>query len=84
VKGNAPVAGNVYVIQQGDTLFDIAQQQCGDGSLYRALAALNNIADPDVIQPGSSLTIDCEALHEWTPSDSAPSMPGANPDGSYG
>jgi hypothetical protein len=77
------MVGYIYLIQDGDTLFTIAQQQCGDGSLYQALAAMNNIENPDLIYAGDNLVIDCDALLTWTPG-SMPSMPGPNPDGTYG
>jgi hypothetical protein len=77
------MVGYIYLIQDGDTLFTIAQQQCGDGALYQALAAMNNIENPDLIYAGDNLVIDCDALLTWTPG-SMPSMPGPNPDGTYG
>ena len=49
-------------VPAGDTLFDIAERECGDGSLYQALAAMNNIEDPNLIYAGANLVIDCEAL----------------------
>jgi LysM domain len=77
------MVGYLYMIQDGDTLFDIAQRECGDGSLYPALAALNHIEDPNLIFAGANLIIDCEALQGWVPG-STPTMPGPNPDGTYG
>lgn len=78
------MAGNLYTIQDGDTLFTIAQQECGDGSLYTALAALNNIANPDTIYAGTNITIDCDALSAWMPGTPPAGIPGPNPDGTYG
>ncbi len=75
--------GFVYLIQDGDTLFTIAQQQCGDGNLADALAAMNRIEDPNMIFAGANLIIDCEALQQWNP-QSPPYIPGPNPDGTYG
>jgi|GEM_PF-5407662 hypothetical protein len=77
------MTGYLYLIQEGDTLFNIALQECGDGNLYQALAALNNIEDPDLIYAGSNLIIDCDALRAWTPGTTM-SRPGPNPDGTYG
>ncbi len=54
-----------YVIQEGDTLSGIAQQVCGDASLYDALAALNNISNPDLIYAGNTLIVDCSAMLAW-------------------
>ncbi len=77
------MAGYLYLIQEGDTLFDIAERECGDGSLYPALAALNHIDDPNMIYAGANLVIDCDAIRAWTPG-STPPPPGPNPDGTYG
>jgi hypothetical protein len=77
------MTGYLYLIQEGDTLFEIAQRECGDGSLYEALAALNNIENPDLIYAGANLIIDCEAMQTWTPG-SLPPILGPNPDGTYG
>ncbi len=83
MEATALMAGYLYMIQDGDTLFDICQRECGDGSLYQALAALNHIENPDWIFAGENLIIDCEALLAWSP-DAARPMPGPNPDGTYG
>jgi hypothetical protein len=77
------MTGYLYLIQEGDTLYDIAERECGDGSLYQALAALNHIDDPNWIYAGANLVIDCDALRAWTPG-STPPRPGPNPDGTYG
>ena len=45
------------VIQPGDTLSQIAQNELGDADLYPQLAAANAIADPDVITAGSVIII---------------------------
>ncbi len=75
--------GYLYMIQPGDTLSTIAQQECGDASLADALAALNHLQDPNMIFAGANLIIDCDALRAWTPG-STPPLPGPNPDGTYG
>ncbi|UMB69837.1 LysM peptidoglycan-binding domain-containing protein [Mycobacterium paraterrae] len=46
-----------YAVQQGDTLFGIAQREYGDGDLYTVIAAQNHLPDPDVIQLGQQLLI---------------------------
>jgi LysM repeat protein len=46
-----------YVIQSGDTLWAIAQQYYGDGSLYRKIADANGIENPDDITVGTSIVI---------------------------
>ena len=77
------MAGFIYLIQEGDTLSTIAQNQCGDPSLATALAALNRIEDVNTIYAGVNLIIDCDALRAWTPG-TQPYTPGPNPDGTYG
>ena len=77
------MAGFLYLVQDGDTLSGIAQQQCGDVKLADALAFMNRIEDPNTIYSGVNLIIDCDALKTWQP-NSAPIMPGPNPDGTYG
>lgn len=46
-----------YEVQQGDTLFEVAQRQYGDGNLYPVIALQNHLADPDLIQVGQQLLI---------------------------
>lgn len=50
----APVAEEFYTIQQGDTLFGIAQ---AFGVTVDDLISFNAIADPDAIQAGQRLQI---------------------------
>ncbi|MFI6870556.1 LysM peptidoglycan-binding domain-containing protein [Nocardia sp. NPDC050406] len=47
----------VYVVVEGDTLFDIAARFYGDGNKFPIIAAANGIANPDLIHPGQILTI---------------------------
>ena len=51
----------VYVVRAGDTLTGIAVRLCGDGEQWRRLAQLNALSDPNHIQVGTTLRIDCEA-----------------------
>ena len=44
-----------YIVQSGDTLSDIADRY---GTTYQHLAAINGIADPDLIYPGDVIVID--------------------------
>ena len=67
------MAGILYLVQDGDTLADIAQAQCGDASLAGALAATNHIADPNTIYAGTNLIIDCDALRGGAPTGPIPS-----------
>lgn len=47
--------GTVYVVQAGDTLSEIAQRY---GTTYQHLAAINGIADPNIIHVGDRVVID--------------------------
>ena len=44
-----------YIVQSGDTLSGIAERY---GTTYQHLAAINGIADPDLIYPGDVIVID--------------------------
>lgn len=48
-----------YLVQQGDTLSEIAQRFYlrGDAAAYKALAEANGIADPDKIQAGERIIL---------------------------
>ncbi|WP_324651621.1 Gmad2 immunoglobulin-like domain-containing protein [Georgenia sp. H159] len=47
-----------YEVQAGDTLWGIAQQHYGDGSLYHRLVTANpDITDPDVIHTGDIVRV---------------------------
>ena len=48
-----------YIVMEGDTLFTIAERECGDGNKFTEIAAANNISDPNFIKPGQELTISC-------------------------
>jgi LysM repeat protein len=50
----APPSGRTYIIQDGDTLFDIALRF---GVSLEALAKANGISDPTLIHPGQELVI---------------------------
>lgn len=41
-----------YTVVKGDTLWAISKKYLGDGSRYKELATLNNIANPNKIYPG--------------------------------
>jgi nucleoid-associated protein YgaU len=60
----APAAEpRTYVVQKGDSLSTIAKQFYGNASDWRRIFAANRdrIKDPDVIQPGWTLTIPDES-----------------------
>ena len=41
-----------YTVKKGDTLWNIAKKELGNGSRYKEIAELNNIANPNKIYPG--------------------------------
>lgn len=47
-----------YTVKQGDTLSEIAYKQFGDASKYKAIAAWNNISNPDLIRVGQVLYLE--------------------------
>jgi nucleoid-associated protein YgaU len=54
----APAAsGDFYVVQPGDTLSSIAQQQLGSAQLADELAKLNGITDPNKVKAGMRLRL---------------------------
>jgi len=49
-----------YTVKGGDSLSEIAQREMGDGDRWKELYEANKAAigdDPDMIQPGTKLTI---------------------------
>ncbi|NSN16476.1 LysM peptidoglycan-binding domain-containing protein [Enterococcus faecalis] len=52
LKVNGSVVSNVYTVQLGDNLSSIAAKL---GTTYQALAALNGLANPNLIYPGQTL-----------------------------
>jgi len=46
-----------YVVKAGDTLWKIAKRFTGNGANYKAIAAKNNIKDPNKIYPGQKLVL---------------------------
>lgn len=75
-----PAGTKVYIIKDGDTLWDIAGAEFGNPLLWPQLYQANPyIADPDLIYPGDPLRLDIgivvteETIVETTPvTDSAP------------
>lgn len=51
--------GGTCQVKQGDTLWDIAEKQYGDGSLYPQLVEMNRetLTDPNLILPGQRLIL---------------------------
>lgn len=52
---------NTYTVRAGDSLFLIAKQFYGDGSLYAPLAAYNQIDNPNALEVGTVLNIPPQA-----------------------
>ena len=46
-----------YPVKKGDTLWTIAQKELGSGNKYQDIAKLNNISNPNKIQPGQVLKL---------------------------
>ena len=50
-------SGSSYTVQSGDSLWEIAKKNYGDGSRYTELQEANNISDPNKLAVGQVLTI---------------------------
>lgn len=69
-----------YTIQEGDTLWDIAQAKYGSGSEWKRIAQVNNINTPTEIEKGTRLTIpDIEEVGQDAPTTSQDASQQANP-----
>ena len=51
------ISGNTYSVQEGDYLWDIAIRAYNDGYRWVDIARENNIVNPDIIYPGTELTL---------------------------
>ena len=60
----APDAGRFHQVRRGDTLWSIAEERIGDGSLWPVLYRANRdqIKDPAILHPGQRLSIPEPAL----------------------
>jgi nucleoid-associated protein YgaU len=55
--GEVTLTGKTYKVAEGDNLWTIAERAYGDGQGWVQLAKANNIPNPDLIMPGTTLTI---------------------------
>lgn len=46
-----------YTVKKGDTLWAITQKQLGNGDMYKDIAKLNNISNPNKLQVGQVLKL---------------------------
>mgnify|MGYP001287868466 FL=1 len=46
-----------YTIKEGDTLWDLADKNYGDGSRWQEIAKANDISDPRTLQIGANILI---------------------------
>ena len=49
-----------YTVEQGDSLAKIGKIFCDDTKAYLYLAQLNNITESVTLQPGDSITVECQ------------------------
>jgi nucleoid-associated protein YgaU len=45
------------IVDQGDTLSEIAERELGRASYWRVIAGMNRIRNPKLIQPGDILVL---------------------------
>lgn len=63
----------VYVVQEGDTLYRIATKECGSGASVETLIEVNVgrrqpdgkvMKDPDELRPGWELVVSCQTVSD--------------------
>jgi hypothetical protein len=54
-------ARSSYIVRSGDSLSRISAQFCGTAADFPSLAAASGIANPNLIFPGQSITLNCHA-----------------------
>ncbi|MFZ5523973.1 MAG: chemotaxis protein CheW [Pseudomonadota bacterium] len=57
IPKNRPTDIDVYVVQEGDTLWSISERFTGNPYNYPRIAGENRIADPDLIFPGQRIRL---------------------------
>jgi LysM repeat protein len=65
----------VYTVDNGDTLFGIAQRFYGDGMKFPIIAQANGITNPNLIFPGQVLQIPDLAPPPPQPAPQPPPLP---------
>lgn len=56
-KARNPIDDPIRVVQRGDTLSSIAQEEYGDAALWRIIAEENRLTHPRQLNPGQRLTV---------------------------
>lgn len=46
-----------YTVKKGDSLWNIAKKELGNGTKYKDIAKINNLANPNLIYPGQVLRL---------------------------
>ena len=46
-----------YTVKKGDSLWNIAKKELGNGTKYKEIAKINNLANPNLIYPGQVLRL---------------------------
>ena len=59
--GHATAARSTYIVRSGDSLSRISARFCGTAADFPSLAAASGIANPNLIYPGQSITLNCHA-----------------------
>jgi nucleoid-associated protein YgaU len=70
--------GRIYVVEEGDTLFDIARYELGKASRWAEIYDLNRHqlgSDYNYIAPGTKLVLPDEAMSEPEPITTRPVAP---------
>ena len=62
-------ARSTYIVRSGDSLSQISARFCGTAADFPSLAAASGIANPNLIYPGQSVTLNC---HAAVPAPAAP------------
>jgi hypothetical protein len=58
---HSAAARSTYVVRSGDSLSRISARFCGTAADFPSLAAASGIANPNLIYPGQSITLNCHA-----------------------